>query len=79
MDDKQYELYIRPFVDHYSVHQWLADTYSMSLDNCTQDNAACYFLFLIEEVKASYSTVGAVSKQTSESAFFYFKYLIFKK
>jgi hypothetical protein len=45
MDDKQYELYIRPFVDHYSVHQWLADTYSMSLDNCTQDNAARYFLF----------------------------------
>lgn len=49
MDDKQYELYIRPFVDHYSLHQWLADTYSMSLDNCTQDNAARYFLFLIIE------------------------------
>ncbi len=40
-----------------SVHQWLQDNYHGTLDNLTGELAYRYFLYLIDTVRASYSTV----------------------
>ncbi len=40
-----------------SVHGWLKENYHISLDDLTSDIAVRYFLFLVETVSASYSTV----------------------
>jgi integrase/recombinase XerD len=40
-----------------SVNTWIIDKYNVSVDQLTQDIALKYFLYLVDTIKASYSTV----------------------